>query len=250
MRYKYIYLLISLLVLNNAPLLFREMSDPIANFSYDVCQQLTMVILSTFIYFVTPVHRFKERGCAILVSLMFCLTLVNYISYMLSFPLFYAQYPLAIIAFIHLFYNYLINWRGFHGLKFRKDKSYFVFKKPVNFIDFFIALVRNPVSSFSIINNSQWYKYSKKKQKMHIIDTDNIDYNKYFLFEVKSIESKDLDALVGTPWGIRKSNCITAFKPIFEKAGIKLNFFDFIPSVFAYNFFKLGGYNEKVQIWR
>ena len=232
---KYIYLTISIIILNNIPLLFRDASVMAANFSYDACQQLTMIILISFIFSMIPKNNFKARGLILLLALIFGNVLLNYISYMFSFPTFSVQYPLGILLFSYLIYTTL-NWKEYPRLRIYKDKSYFVFKKPKNFMHFLITIFKSPVSSFSIINNNKWYIYTKKAKGLTLKNPRYLDQNKYFVIKVKKLDDEILSWLVGRQWSLLKSNCVTIFRPVFKDLEVKLGKLDFIPSVFAYKF--------------
>ena len=115
--------------------------------------------------------------------------------------------------------------------------TYFAFKRPIGFLGFIITLFRLPVESFSIVQDSKWYKFSRAYKGLYTSHISAADLNQYVFESVPSVDGDILKALVGTPWKIKSSNCITVFRPVLLSMGIRLKSFDFIPAIFAYKFF-------------
>jgi len=238
---RYAILLIVTLLINNIHIPFISSSDKIFNFVYDVEQYCLFIFLFAFIYHITPRQNFKGRAISLVLMLMFINLTMNTIYDKLDIAFFYIQYPLGIVLFLYLIYT-TVKWDAEHQpIEMAKDKSYFVFKKPKNFVDFLVTIFKSPVSSFSIVNNTLWYKFSKDSASLCCKCYESINQEYNIVVEVDRIDMRLIRRLRGTDWTLCKSNCITAFKPVFKAMNIKLGRFDFIPAVFAYKFFK-GGY--------
>lgn len=237
---KYIILLIVTLLLNNAHIFFINSSDYIFNFAYDAGQYCLFIFLFAFIFSIIPKENIKGRGISLVLMLMFINLLMNTIYDKLDIALFNIQYPLGIFLFLYLIHTTL-KWDVKEKLVIIKpDKSYFVFKKPKNSLDFALTLFQLPTSSFSIISDNLWYKFSKNRPGLYtenlLIFTPNQKFN--LIIEVNKIDKELLETLRKTSWSLYKTNCITVFKSVFESMNIKLNRFDFIPSIFACKFFR------------
>ena len=178
-----------------------------------------------------------NRGIVASLTIVFSAKFFSYLSVMLSVELGF------IIYFIMAFFSYLtlamtLTWTDEASDNIEPDGTYFVFKRPKNFLDFIISLFKLPISSFSIVQNDKWYKFSRAYKGLYVSDISGIDLNEYIFKRAPDIDSDILKALIGTQWKLKGNNCITAFQPVLSIMGIKLNYFDCIPSVFAYRFFK------------
>lgn len=226
-----------LLSLALIPSLFEGGDSNIANFVYDACTIPMVPIVLFCLFHQIDKTKFKERGVIAGLTVIFTVKFLCYLSYMLSVNL-------GVVVFITtMLISYLgltmtLTWKDENSDKVESDGTYFAFKRPKNFLDFIISIFRMPVSSFSIIQNEQWYKFSRSYEGLYTSHISAIDLNYYVIKRVADVDADILKSLVGKPWKIKSSNCITAFQPVLSILGIKLKYFDFIPAVFAYKFFK------------
>lgn len=234
---KYIIFGISIITISTIPLFFRNSGIQLANFSYDICSQIIFITSLSFIYTITSTYKIKERAVILLLIIGFANTLVNYVSYMFSFSFFYIHYIVFGCLFLKMLYN-VLSWDNNPPIHIHENESYFVFKKPRNLFDFVISLFRSPVSSFSIISNNKWYKFSKGVAGLQSVNFCHIDRRKYHVIEIISLNQKLLKLLIGKKWSVKNCNCVTIFKELFLFHKIKLRTFDFIPSIFAYRYLK------------
>lgn len=226
-----------LFILGCVPLLFDNGSNNLANFAYDVCTILMMPIVLVYLFNQIDKTKILDRGLIAVLIVAFSAKFINYLSFMLSAELGF------IIYFITIFLSYLtlamtFTWKDEASDKIEPDGTYFVFQRPKSFLDFILTIFRLPISSFSIVQNDKWYKFSRAYKGLYVSDISGIDLNQYIFKRAPDFDEDILKALIGTQWKIKSSNCITAFQPILSIVGIKLKCFDFIPSVFAYRFFK------------
>lgn len=235
----YIVLLIVTLILNNLHGPFLDYSDEVINLVYDASQYSLFIFLFGFIFHITDKTNFKARAISLVLMFMFINLTLNTIYDKLDIALFYFQYPLGIALFSYLIYT-TVKWNAeIKHTKIMPKKIYFVFKRPVSLLDYIVTMFKMPVSSFSIISNKHWYKFDRLSGHLCKHNVKDFDSMLYDLVEIGSVMyTLPLDNLVGIKWTIYKTNCITAFKPIFNMMNIKLGIFDFIPAVFAYKFFK------------
>lgn len=231
------YLAMILLALSSTPLLFEGQGEQIANFAYDACNMLIIPIILIALFKTLPRYKILERGIVVALVIGFSAKFVNYISYMLAIDLAPFLYIGSTCLCLYLLKQACIC-EDSTNTTISSGKTYFVFKKPKGFIDFLITLFKVPVSSFSIAKGDNWYRFSKSFDGLYTCDTAGIDLNNYVLLPVKNIKDNMLKDLVGTKWSLVRNNCVTAFKPAFASIGIELGKFDFIPSIFAYKFFK------------
>ena len=232
----YFLLIVVTLFLNNFYVFFLESSDHVVNLVFDVCQYLLFIFLFCFIFVTSPRKSFKLRGASLLLCFMYVNLTISTIYDKMDICLYYIQYPLGVFLFSYFLYTFL-NWKDLPSERIINNKSYFVFKRPESFLDFIITIFRTPVSSFGIISDGKWYKFSRNVEGLFVADKVKLD-NSYYAVQVDKIDTVLLDSLVGIPWKMYKSNCITAFLPVFNSLGMELGKLDFIPSIFAYKFLK------------
>lgn len=230
-------LTVILFTLGYIPLLFEGGDNNLANFAYDACTIPMVPIVLIYLFNQIDKTKILDRGLIAVLIIAFSAKFINYLSFMLSAELGF------IIYLITMFFSYLTlamvcTWKDEKSDNIEPDGTYFVFKRPKNFLDFVVSLFRLPISSFAIIQNDKWYKFSRENKGLYISDISGIDINEYIFKRAPDIDSDILKTLIGTQWKIKSSNCITAFQPVLSIMGIKLKYFDFIPSVFAYRFFK------------
>lgn len=232
-----IYLAVILAALGIVPSLLVGQGEQLANFAYDLCNMLMLPTILYALFLVLDKTKVLERGVVVALFVGFSFKVVNYLSYMLSIDLAPVVYVLSTGLALY-FLKQAVICEDIPDTKIEEHKTYFVFKKPKSLLDFLVTFFKYPVGSFSIVNNYKWYKYSKSYEGLYTSDISAMDLNIYKLVPVKDVDEDILKALVGTKWSLVKSNCITVFKPVFLSLGIKLNKLDFIPSIFAYKFFK------------
>lgn len=230
-------LAIILLSLGYMPMLLEGSGDNIANFAYDACTMPMVPIVLFYLFHEIDKSQFKKRGIIAALTIIFSWKFFSYLAYMLSAPVGAAIFILAML-FSYLALAMTLAWKDEKSDNIEPDGTYLVFKRPKNFIDFIISLFRLPISSFSIVQNDKWYKFSRAYKGLYVSDISGIDLNEYIFKRAPDVDSDILKAVIGTKWKITSSNCITAFQPVLSIMGIKLKYFDFIPSVFAYRFFK------------
>jgi len=234
----YVTLLVIGLFFNNFPRLFIGSSDFVANLVWDISQYSLISFLCYFIFHITPKYDFKQRAIALILMLVHINLMINMIYDRFDVSIFYVQYPLGIGVFLYLIYTTLKWDIETKEIIILQDKSYFVFKKPKSFTDFICTLFKTPVSSFSIVDNGMWYKFSRNVIGLYTKPSEYIDKDYNVIVEVPKIDSKLINSLLGLNWKLRDCNCVTVFKSIFNSMDIKLGKFDFIPSIFAYKFLR------------
>lgn len=230
-------LTVILLSLSFIPSLFNYSDDAIANFVYDLCGIAMMPIVLFYLFHEIDKTDFINRGVIASLIVIFSAKFFSYLSVMLSIELGFIAYIIS-ASLSYLTLVMVCTWKNEASDKIEPDGTYFAFKRPKNFLDFIISLFRLPISSFSIVQNDKWYKFSRTYKGLYVSDISGIDLNQYIFKRAPDIDNDILKALVGTQWKLKSSNCITAFQPVLSIMGIKLKCFDFIPSVFAYRFFK------------
>jgi len=137
----------------------------------------------------------------------------------------------AIITLISIpiFLNILHRDYGFKSDIYSEKGVYVVFKKPRNFVDFFLSCVYMPVSSVSVIIDGEWYGYTfgkpYKKQKYNT-NSDN------YLIKIEKCPktcSIILDNFIDDEWSL-KHNCCHIVQNLFSDR--KFKFMDGLPSFF------------------
>ena len=226
-----------LLSLTLIPSLFESGDNNLANFAYDLCTIAMMPVVLFYLFNAINKTEFLNRGIIASLIVIFSAKFITYLSLMISVNLGFIIYIVA-GSLSYLTLAMVCTWKDEKSDNIKPDGTYFVFKRPKNFIDFIISLFKLPISSFSIVQNDKWYKFSRAYKGLYVSDISGIDLNEYIFKRAPDIDSDILKALIGTHWKIISSNCITAFQPVLYIMGIKLKYFDFIPSVFAYKFFK------------
>lgn len=217
-------------------MLFESADDNLANFAYNICTIPMVPIVLFYLFHRIDKTQFKERGIVAILIIIFTAKLLNYLAYMLSAPFGLVVFMLTMFI-TYLSISMAWTWKAEVSDKIEKHGTYFVFKRPKSMLDFVITFFRSPVSSFSIVQDEKWYKFSRAYSGLYASDMKSIDLNCYILKRVRDIDNDILKSLVGTRWRMISNNCITAFQPVLYIVGIKLKYFDFIPAIFAHKFF-------------
>jgi hypothetical protein len=225
-----------LITLALIPSLFSG-DEKLANFVYDACTMPMVPIILFYLFSKIPSDQLVNRGIASSLVVIFSAKFFSYLSVMLSVELGFIVYIIA-AATSYSTLAMVCLWKDEKSDIIDSNGTYFVFKRPRNFFDFIITLFRAPVTSFSIVQNDRWYRFSRRHSGLYSENVGHADISDYIFKRVPDIERDDLEDLVGEKWTIKGNNCITAFKHVLLVVGVELKRFDFIPAVFAYRFFK------------
>lgn len=229
-------LAVILIVLALIPSLFSG-DEKFANFAYDVCTMPMVPIVLFYLFNTINKSDIINRGIVASLTVVFAAKFITYLSIMVSVDLGFAIYIVAgVLSYLTLAMT--CAWKDEQSDIIEEFGTYFVFKRPRNFLEFIVTLFKSPVTSFSIVKDSKWYKFSTQYEGLYISDLVYADLSDYIFKRVPDVDEDLLKGVVGSKWKIKSNNCITVFKHVLLIVGIELKYFDFIPSVFAYRFFK------------
>jgi len=91
--------------------------------------------------------------------------------------------------------------------KYKPNKSYLGFKKPVNIFGLIAALVNSPYGHCSLITKGREFAFSKGV----LTEREYIDSEKICLRKIKTVPLYEVRKLTGSRWGFF-NNCLTIFK--------------------------------------